>query len=119
MTRFRRSVAVAHAEELGGRLSDLYRITDRTGRREVWVSQAGKLPLRLKIFNRTARSTRQTDFLNWLSGLAIDDTFFEPEPAIRFDHYELEQYVRKTALQGVQSAVPILYVDLLHGPPGQ
>lgn len=101
-------------ELLLGTPSDVYQLSDASGRRVLWVTQDDyRLPLRIEIYDRATGVTKYTDFLDWLSGLRLMDAFFEPEPSIKFDHYELEEYVRLTAEGPI--GVPILYAELLHG----
>jgi outer membrane lipoprotein-sorting protein len=95
---------------------DVYRLTDALGRREVWVMRGGSaLPVRLSIFDRVRGTTMTTDFLNWQSGLPIDDAFFEPDPGIELQRLTIEEYFLRWGEKGPIGPVPILYADLLHG----
>ena len=103
-------------EKVAGRLCDMYRVTDDLGRRALWVSKdEARLPVRLEIYNRLAKQTRRTEFLSWLSGLEISDSFFVPEPGVDLETWELSDWVKQTSRRGPQGPVPILYADLLHG----
>jgi hypothetical protein len=98
-----------------GRQVGVYRITDMRGKREVWVTlDEQKLPLRLEIYDRQASSRRFTDYVNWQSHMAIPDAFFEPDPDVKLERLELEQYIKRTLSEGPVGAVPVLYADLLH-----
>ena len=104
------------SQRLHGAEAHVYRLTDVRGRREVWVSAgAQQLPMRAIIFQRGTGKTQTTDYLNWLSNIAIDDDFFEPAPHIQFVRKDYKEYMDLTAAQGVVGPVPVLYGDLLHG----
>ena len=107
-------------ESIAGRLADVYQATDDNGRRIVWVTQDDRrLPIRLEFFNRKSGSTRYKEYVDWVSGLPISDAFFEPEPGIQFERFELDEYIQNTLAKGSAATLPILYQELLHGPaPG-
>ena len=102
-------------EVLLGTQSDVYQVSDRAGRRVLWVTQDSyQLPLRIEIYDRASGKTKHTDFLDWVSGdIPITDAFFEPEAPVKLTRYELEEYLELTANGPV--AIPILYAELLHG----
>jgi outer membrane lipoprotein-sorting protein len=103
------------SEPLGGRLCDVYRITDNAGRREVWVTaDALKLPLRIEAFDRMSGSTVRTDFVDWTRSLPIPDSFFEPGSDVKLERMEYDEYVRRSA-EGPVGPAPILHMGLLHG----
>jgi len=103
-------------ENLGGRDVEVFRVTDEWGRRQVWVTAGEeRLPLRIEVFRRQTGQTLRTDFLNWLSGIAISDAFFEPEPGIDFVRLSFEEYVARQADGKPLGPVPIFYTDLLSG----
>jgi hypothetical protein len=102
-------------ENLGGREVEVFRVTDERGRRQVWVTTGEeRLPLRIEVFRRQTGRTLSTDFLNWLSGIAISDAFFEPEPGIDFVHLSFDEYLLRQADGKSLGPVPIFYADLLH-----
>jgi hypothetical protein len=104
-------------EMLWGRSTEVYRITDRQGRREAWVtSDDAKLPLRVEIFDRQSGKQGSTEYVIWNGSLDIPDAFFEPAPDIAFERMEFEEYVRRSAESGSAGPVPVLYASLLHGP---
>ena len=106
-------------ESVMGHLCDIYRVTDRRGRRDVWVTQGSKrLPIRLEVFDRARGINLSTDYLNWQSGLYIADEFFSPDPNVDITHFELEEYLEHTSTKGPVGPVPIFYADLIRGPPG-
>jgi hypothetical protein len=102
-------------EDLLGRRAGVFRVTDRHGKRELWVTlDKDRLPLRMEIFDRTSGSRRYMDYINWRSFLFIPDTFFEPDPGVEFERLDFEEYARRTAKTGPVGPVPVLYADLLH-----
>ena len=102
-------------EELLGRRAGVFRVTDRHGKRELWVTlDEDRLPLRMEIFDRKTGSRRYTDYINWRSFLFIPDTFFEPDPGVDFERIDFEEYARRSASTGPVGSVPVLYSDLLH-----
>lgn len=106
-------------DQLMGRDVDIFRVTDSRGKRTLWVTRDGaRLPLRIEIFSRKSGSTQYTDYLKWMQGLPIQDSFFEPEASVEIKRYTLLEYLKETSETGPIGPVPILYADLLHGPKG-
>ena len=100
-----------------GRVCEVFRITDRRGRRDVWVTQdSPRLPIRVQVFDRSRGTNFSTDYLNWQSGLHISDDFFEPDPGMQLEDFELEEYYAYSVKNGPAGPVPILYADLIRGP---
>jgi hypothetical protein len=103
-------------EVLMGQKVDVYRVTDGRGKRTLWVTHdAERLPMRIEIFSRKTGSTQYTDYLKWMTGLPIEDAFFEPEPTVKLTRYSLAEYLEVTQKHGPTGPVPIFYADLLHG----
>ena len=75
-----------------------------------------RLPIRMEFFSRKAGSTRYKEYLDWASGLPVTDAFFEPEPGIQFERFELDEYIENTLAQDSAATLPIIYQELLHGP---
>ena len=101
-------------EPLAGRQCDVYRLTDGTGKREVWIEQGRPgemLPLRVEFYNRQAGARIRTDYIQWASGVPLPDRFFEPDP--RFNQVELD-YDEFVARSG-DLPIPVLHANLLHG----
>ena len=71
--------------------------------------------MRIEIYSRRTGKTKFTDFIDWMSGIPIKDVFFVPDSAVKFEHFELAEYARRTAEIGPIGSVPVLYTDLLHG----
>ena len=98
---------------------DLYRVTDRAGKREVCVSpDEHRLPRRTENYLRATGVKFYTDYVDWLRGAPIPDSFFEPEAGIQLEHYTLEEFLIKSAREGTQSPAPLMFNDLLHGRAG-
>jgi len=103
-------------EEFHGRTVEVYQITDRLGRRTAWVSKdALNIPLRVEMYNRNTASEQATDYIDWLTGLSLPDTFFQPDSRVEMQTYEFEAFLRETAETGMVGPVPVLYTDLLRG----
>lgn len=101
-------------EEIGGRPCERYRVTDDTGRREVWVTKDElRLPVRLQIYTRLSGKTIHTDFVNWAAELPIDDGFFQPEADLRLTRLSFQELSDRQFTP--VGPVPILYMDLLTG----
>ena len=101
-------------EELLGRPTGVYRLTDRFGKRELWVTlDAERIPLRIEFFDRASGERRTTDYVNWQSDLAIPDSFFAPDPAAQLERLDYSEYLRRSALEGSVGPVPVLYTTLL------
>jgi hypothetical protein len=107
-------------ESIAGKRAEVYQITDENGRRIVWVTQDDpRLPIRMEFFNRKSGSTRYKEYADWVGGLPVTDAFFEPEPGIQFERFELDEYIENTGAKDSAATLPILYPELLHGPaPG-
>lgn len=109
------------AEKVGeehrhGAPCDVYRVTDDAGKRVLWVTQSEPpLPVRLELFSRQSGRTRYTDYLNWMSDVPLDDSFFQPEKGVELASYSLEDYLQVTVNEGPVGPVPVLYAELLHG----
>jgi hypothetical protein len=103
-------------EVFHGRPAIVYRLTDQLGRRTVWTtSDALNIPLRIEFYNRRTANTQATDYVDWLTGLVIPESFFEAEPRIEFKTYTFEEYAHFTSKIGGVGPVPVLYMDLLRG----
>lgn len=103
-------------EKFHGRDVEVYQVTDQLGRRTVWATKdALNIPLRVEMYNRSTASKQATDYIDWLTGLALPDTYFEPGPHVEIRTYEFEEYVRETVTVGAVGPVPVLYTDLLRG----
>jgi len=102
-------------EDVLGRRTGVYRVTDEMGQRELWATLDDlHLPLRIEIYDRRSTERRYTDYLNWQSAMSIPDSFFQPEPRVAFERIELDEYFARTLAQGPVGPVPVLYARLLH-----
>jgi hypothetical protein len=103
-------------DKLLGRDCEVFRLTDQLGRRELCVSKDKlRLPVRVTIYRRDTQQTTTTDFINWLTGLTIADSFFEAESTAVLDRFDFDSYVKRSATGEPIGPVPILYTDLLVG----
>ncbi len=110
----RQGAELIREEELLGRTAGVYRVTDRHGRRELWVTQdEERIPLRLEIFDRDSGQRRTTDYVNWQSDLELPDAFFAPEATARLEQLDYREYLRRSAAEGPVGPVPVLYTSLL------
>jgi hypothetical protein len=103
-------------DKVMGRECEVYRLTDGLGRRELCVTKDKlRLPVRVTVYRRDIQSTTTTDFLNWLTGLTIADSFFEADSNVVLERFDFEAYAKRTATGEPVGPVPILYTDLLVG----
>ena len=101
----------------GSRKGEIWQITDERGRRKVWVTVGvPQVPLRVETFDRSTAATVDMDYQNWIFDLEFSDAFFALPPRIELQRFEFEAFL-DAAAQGPAAAVPILYPDLLIGPP--
>jgi hypothetical protein len=103
-------------EQVMGRPCEVFRLTDQLGRRELWVTKDKlRLPVRVVVYRRDTQKTTTTEFINWLTGLAIADGFFEPESSVALQRLDFETYVNRSSTGEPIGPVPVLYTDLLVG----
>jgi hypothetical protein len=101
-------------QEQMGRETGIFRITDDFGRRKLWVTlDEFHLPLRIEVYERASTRRTTTDYVNWQSGLAIEDSFFEPDPRATFERMDYATYAKRSATEGPIGPVPVLYNRLL------
>ena len=104
-------------DSIAGQRIEVYQITDANGRRIVWVTQDDRrLPIRIEIFDRKSGSTRYKEYVDWVNGFAVTAAFFEPEPGIQFERFELDEYIENILAKDSAATLPIVYQELLHGP---
>lgn len=103
-------------ESVSGRQCDVYRVTDEKGRRQVWVTvEKPPVPARAENFDRRNGWTTHVEYTNWLAGLSISDSFFEPDARIALERVGYEEYRARAAAGRPPGPAPVLYSDLLHG----
>jgi hypothetical protein len=56
------------------------------------------------------------EYVDWAAGFSVGHVFFEPEPRIRFDRFELDEYIESTLAKDTAVTFPIFHTELLHGP---
>ncbi len=104
-------------ESVGGKHAEVYQLTDDSGRRVAWVTRdERRLPIRIEFFDRQSGTTRYREYVDWVAGIPLSDAFFQPEPGIQFERFELEAYIEKMLDEKSAPPVPILYGELLRGP---
>ena len=93
---------------------DVYRITDDLGRRTLWVrKEPGHVPIRLETFDRARGRTGRLDWINWLAGLSIPESFFMPPADAKLEEFQsYEAYVARLMEAPVPPARPF-FPDLL------
>lgn len=110
-----RGAETVREEEVAGRKATVYRLTDGVGRHEVWVADGeSQLPIRIDQTERESGTHVVTDYVDWLSGIALAPAFFEPDPRIQLERFEYEDYVQR-AREGPVGPAPALFSELLHG----
>lgn len=100
-------------QTIGGTECELYRVTDRDGRRETCVTSAG-LPVRTEMWHRGSGSSSQASYLSWASQVPLTDEFFEPDPGFVIQEYSYDQYLADVQ-KGPVGPAPPLHSFLLHG----
>jgi len=104
-------------EKYGLGTCDLYRSTNRDGRREVCISDPDqKLPLYVRTWHRESNKHVSMRYLNWSRALVIGDTFFEPDPRVKLESLSYEVYLTRVDKEPVTPFPPFFH-ELLHGPP--
>jgi hypothetical protein len=102
-------------ETVAGRLTEVWRLTNNSGRRTVWVAkQKPMVPMRVETYDRKTAKEDIVDYVNWQLGLSISDEFFAPPPDVELEIFEYNEYV-STARQRPVGPAPPLYRQLLHG----
>lgn len=100
---------------LSGVAVEVWRLTDNTSRRTVWVTKdAPRVPLRAETFVRGSSETLVFDYSNWAFDMDMPDEFFEIPSDYDVEELDYDEYEEKSAKEQVGPG-PILYPDLLHG----
>ncbi|MBJ20090.1 MAG: hypothetical protein GY741_02530 [Phycisphaeraceae bacterium] len=101
--------------EIGAVKAEVWRVTDSSGRRKLWVTTGDlQVPLRIETFNRASADTFDLDYSGWAFDLELGADFFSTPAGFEMSTFEYDDYLTKS-IEGPVSAVPILYPDLLHG----
>jgi outer membrane lipoprotein-sorting protein len=94
---------------------EVWRLTDDSSRRTVWVSQkAPHVPIRAETFVRGSSQTLVFDYSSWRFDLELPAAFFGLPSDAQIDRYGHAEFVAKSAQEPIGRA-PILYPDLLYG----
>ena len=96
-------------EAIHGRESEVFRLTNSTGRRTVWVAMdEPRVPIRVETFDRRSGRKEVVEYVDWLRGLVIADEFFEPSANTQMMSLDYLEYAR-AVLKGPVGPVPVLY----------
>jgi hypothetical protein len=101
------------SQTIGGSECEVYRVTDRDGRRETCVTAAG-LPVRTEMWHRASGTSSQASYLSWASQVPLPDDFFDPDPGVTIQEYGYDQYLTEVQ-KGPVGPAPPLHSFLLHG----
>lgn len=102
-------------ETMTGGTAIHYRLTDRRGRREVWMTETDpSLPMRVIRFDRVSGSTVRQDFVDWARELDLPDRFFAAEPDYQIEQLEYSEYLERAGNEQ-EFLLPVLMRELLHG----
>jgi hypothetical protein len=105
------------SEDLHGRRCSVYRLTDRSGRREACLDvEPPHLPRRFEQFDRSSGRRAEVRYIDWLHGFEVPDAFFEPDPRFSLERIEYEEYLDRAG-RGPLGPAPVFFRDLLHGHP--
>ena len=66
------------------------------------------------IYSDKASGKSAETMLNWVRGLPLDDSFFEPDPRIALEKMTYEEFLAR-AKEGKPAGFPPLFSDLLSG----
>lgn len=103
------------SESIDGRSVSVYRLTDESGRREVWITDDKlRLPMRIDGFARNSGKHVRSDYVDWSRSIDLPDSFFEPDPRLQLERIEYDEYVKRAA-EGPVGPAPVLFRELLHG----
>jgi len=93
---------------------DVYRVTDDLGRRTLWVrKEASHVPVRLDTFDRARGRTGRLDWINWLAGLSIPESYFMPPAEAKLEEFDsYEAYIARL-MEGPVPPTRPLFLDLL------
>ncbi len=94
---------------------EVWRLTDDTSRRTVWVSKKPPhVPIRAETFVRGSSQTLVFDYSNWGFDLEMPASFFTLPSETLVDRFGYAEFGEKSAKAPIDGP-PILYPDLLHG----
>lgn len=104
-------------ETLAKQPVNLYRLTNDAGRVQVWTTKNTQLPVRVETWHRQTGDRDHVDYVNWLRGFPITDSFFEPPSGLDLEVVDYPTYMSR-AMSEPMGPAPPLYAHLLHGEPG-
>lgn len=97
---------------------DVYRVTDDEGRRTLRVptGDPNQIPISLETYDRSRGRTVRLDWINWLTGLKVPESFFIPPPNVELEEFESYQDYRIRLAEGpIPPAFPF-FKELLESP---
>jgi hypothetical protein len=101
-------------EELANQKVDMYRLTNDSGRIQLWVTKNLNLPVRIERWDRESGRRNHIDYVDWLRGFPIADSFFEPPTGVDIEMFGYGEYVSRAMSEPLGPA-PAMFGHLLHG----
>jgi len=59
-------------------------------------------------FDRQTGKTRCREYVDWAACVPATEAFFQPEPGIQFERFDLEEYIQKALHEKSLAPIPIL-----------
>jgi hypothetical protein len=98
-----------------GHEASRYRLTNETGRNEVWVTDGEyELPVEVYRYYRNTASEMRVRYLGWSPGVPLPDWFFEPPADVTLEAVTYDEYIERSKTEAIGPAPPF-YSELLHG----
>lgn len=111
-----RGAEKAGAERLMGKEVSIYRISAGETREEVWATDdVEKLPVKYLYTDKASGKSAETLF-NWIRGVDLADSFFEPDPRLQIEKLTYDDFVTRVK-EGRAPGFPPLFIELLAGRP--
>lgn len=107
------------SESLNGIDVDVYRVSDDAGQRTLWVdAEQFDLPVRLESFDRATGRTGTLDWISWIPGIAIPDSFFAPDAELSLTRFESHAaYLEARGQTPLPPAPPLFHYLLQQAAP--
>ena len=103
------------SQVISGSMTEAWRLSNDSGRQTVWVlSNEPRVPIRVETFRRARELTDELAYVNWIYGIPIPESFFEPWEGLKLNRLSYEQYV-SASRRGPVGPAPPLYSVLIHG----
>jgi len=90
---------------------EVYRMTNDEERRTLWVQKnSDAIPIRIETYERKQARTARLDWLNWLTGLKVSESFFSPPSEVVFEEFEsYDAYLLRLTKGPVPPAPPFFH----------